>query len=198
MEGKEMIEILPGVELDDRQRKVIFLVQEHTLAENVTLTVTRGHSTPLQQLKIIERKAGANDCMFSEFVPGNLHDKTGVWRNGQEVQVYLWQQTWSMLLLRGEVVNPPLAAVCLEHYIRPGDEDMHGKLMYPSPHIKDLYDPAPCPLDFSGLIDRGMGTQYKDLARVARILEKAKAADCGIRFIKIEPKNNCAHCDLEV
>lgn len=192
-----MIDILPGAVLDDSQKRIIFRVQEHTIAEGVTLTVTRGHSTPLEQLKKIEREAKEEDCMFTEFRPGNLHDKTGIWRGGKEVQVYLWQQTWSMLLLRGVVINPPLAAVCLEHYIRPSGQDMYGEIMTASPHIKELDDPEPCPIDWSARVNRNTTIERIDPETVARILLAAKKAGAGIRYVKIEPYNVCVHTDTE-
>ena len=186
-----MIEILPGVELDKKQERVIFAVQDHTIDAGVTLTVTRGHSSPLEQLKIIDAKAQIENCKFSEFVPGNLHDKVEIWRAGQPIQAYRWQQTWSMLLQRGQVVNPPLAAVCLEHYVRYGGEDMFGKIIYPSPHI--ISDAV----DFSARVDRGMSTEKKDIVLVTTILLAAQKAGAGIRFVKPEPRNMCVHIDLE-
>jgi len=192
-----MIQILPEAILDDRQKRVIFAVQEHTVTAGVTLTVTRGHSTPVEQLKTIERYARDMNCLFSEFVPGNVHDKTTVWRGGKELQAYCWQQTWSALLFRGVIINPPLAAVCLEHYVNASGVDMNGQIIYPSPHIKDVNDPQPCPIDFSARVDRGTKAERVDIKLVTEILTKAKAAGAGIRFIKPEPRNVCVHCDLE-
>ena len=200
-----MIHILTGAVLDDHQKRVVYRIQEHTVPAGVTLTVTRGHSSPGAQLKYIERLAREHNCLFSEFVPGNLHDQTRIWRGGKELQVYLWQQSWSALLMKGIVVNPPLAAVCLEHYIRPTSEDMFMKIMYASPHIKELPtaeqikdgDFVPCPIDFSARIDRGTNAERVDLNGVVEILTTAKKAGAGIRFIKPEPQNVCVHIDLE-
>jgi len=192
-----MINTLPEAVLDDKQRKIIAAVDPHALAAGVTLTVTRGHSTPIKQLKTIETAARANECLFSEFVPGNVHDQTRIWRGGKEMQAYLWQQTWSALLIKGIVINPPLAAICLEHYHRPNNEDMFGQIIYPSPHIKELDNPLPCPIDFSARVDRLTRTERTDIALVTEILTKAKDAGAGIRFIKPEPKNVCVHCDTE-
>lgn len=193
-----MIAILPEASLDDRQRRVIAAVEPHAVEAGVTLTVTRGHSTPKSQLHTIWKLAEANNCVFSEFVADNVHDQALVWRDGKRIQVYYWAQTLSALLVRNVIVNPPLAFVCLEHYIRAETgEDMFGQIIYPSPHIKDLDDPNPCPIDFSARVDRMTRTDRVDLALVTEILTKAKAAGAGIRFIKPEPKNVCVHCDLE-
>ena len=200
-----MINILPGAVLDERQRSIIAAVDPHAEAEGVALTVTRGHSSPLEQLAMIERKARENNCLFKEFVSENLNDQALIWRDGKQMQAYLWQQSWSALLLKGIVINPPLAAVCLEHYIRPSSEDMYMKIMYPSPHIKEVPTPdqikrgeyTPCPIDFSARVDRGTKAERVDIKLVTEILTKAKAAGAGIRFIKPEPRNVCVHCDLE-
>lgn len=186
-----MIHILPGAKLDDKQKRVIYRIQEHTTASAVTLTVTRGHSSPEEQLRKIESAALDNDCLFTEFAHDDLHAKVRVWRDGRELNAYAWQQTWSALLLKGYIINPPLTAVCLEHYIRASGEDMYMKSMDPSPHIKSD------PIDFSGRIDRGMPTERVSLEQVTEILLKAKDSGAGIRYIKPEPKNVCVHIDLE-
>lgn len=185
-----MIFILPGVVLDDKQKKVIFAIQDVTTMEGVALTVTRGHSTPAQQLSTIEDYARKNNCLFTEFIPGDATATIKLWRGGQEIIVYAWQQTWSMLLFKGIVVNPPFKATCLEHYIRPSGEDMFMKMIDASPHTTSD------PIDFSAKIDRGMTTEKEDIDVVEGILKKAQANGSGIRFIKPEPKNVCVHIDL--
>jgi hypothetical protein len=192
-----MITILPEAILDDRQRKIIAAVEPYAVEAGVTLTVTRGHSSPVRQLKTIENAARDNDCLFSEFISGDPHAVVSVWRGGKEQQFYAWQQTWSALLFKGIIINPPLAAVCLEHYVNAAGVDMMGQIIYPSPHIKELDDPKPCPIDFSARVDRLTRTDRKDIALVTKILTKAKDAGVGIRFIKPEPKNVCVHCDTE-
>lgn len=185
-----MIRIKPGADLDDKQKRVIARIQPFTASAAVTLTVTRGHDSPLGQLATIEDYARRHDCLFLEFRPGELYEKHTVWLDGKQKEVYLWQQTWSMLLHKGVIINPPLAAECLFDYFAPG-RNKKGEIILPSPHI--LSDP----LDFSGRVDRHMKTERVDIALVAAILTKAKNAGAGIRAIKPEPANVCVHIDLE-
>jgi len=192
-----MILILPEAVIDEKQKAVIFRIQDFTTAENVTLTVTRGHSSPYDQLAIIEKYAKQHNCLFEEFQPGVLADKLDVWIDGEQKSVYPWQQTWSMLLhlyslnggKRGALVNPPMIAECLFDYIV-GDHNKKGELIQPSPHI------VSDPIDFSGRVDRGLKTERVDIPLVTKILERAKAGGAGIRGIKPEVGNCCVHTDL--
>ncbi len=202
-----MIHIKPGAILDDHQKQVLLNIQPHTVG--FTLLVTRGHSSPLDQLRTIEQFAHAHTCLFSEFIHDNLHDKTKVWIRGEEKEVYLWQQTWSMLLhlywmskgLRGAKVNSPFAAECLFDYVADG-RNKKGEIIQPSPHIKELTDPKPCPIDFSQringrIVNGDMIGGTPDIHAVAGIMEKAKSAGAGIRNITVEPANGCVHIDIE-
>jgi hypothetical protein len=192
-----MIQILPGVKLDDLQRRVIEKITPYTDADGIMLSVTRGHSTPLEQLAMIERKARENGCLFTEFIPEDLHTMVTVYRDSRELKAYAWAQTLSALLMKGIVINPPLTFTCLEHYIRPTSEDMYLKLMHPSPHIKALDDPEPCPIDFSARVDRLLPTERESISLVVSIMQEAKRGGAGIRFIKPEPKNVCVHIDID-
>lgn len=206
--GREtMIQINPKALLDDRQKKVIFNIQEHTFGH--LLYVTRGHSRPLDQLRTIEQYAHAQNCLFSEFIHDNLLDKTKIWIKGIEKEVYLWQQTWAMLLhlyhtsngKRGAKINPPFAAECLFDYVADGRNKI-GEIISPSPHIKELDDHKPCPIDFSQrtdgrLLDGVMLGGVPNIKIVAQIMETAKAAGAGIRNITVEPANGCVHIDID-
>jgi len=192
-----MIQIKPDALLDEHQKRVIFKIQEHTVPLGITLTVTRGHSTPLEQLNTIERLARKNKCLFTDFIPGDIHTRVKVWRSGKQFEAYAWAQTLSSLLFKDFIINGPFQFTCLEHYIRSTGEDMFLKIINPSPHIKALDDPNPCPLDFSSKIDRDMKTERVDIHLVTDIMVKAQAAGAGIRFIKPEPRNGCVHVDLD-
>ena len=216
-----MINIFPSAVIDEKQKEVIYKVQEQTYKFGVTLTVTRGHSSALEQLKTVEDFAKESNCLFPEFLSGNLKDTRVVWRDGHAINAYLWQQSWAMLLLKytlsngkqGKVVNPPASAVCLEHYIRPNCEDMYMKVIHVSPHIEGRTDKATdfqkinykldsdkitfFPIDFSARVDREMKTERIDIPLVIKILTAAKADGAGIRFIKPEPANVCVHVDTE-
>lgn len=179
-----MITIRPTAVLDDKQKQVIYNIQPFTVG--MDLEVTRGHSSPLEQLNTIEAFAVKNNCRFSEFKSGNLYDDVDIWIDGEKKRVYCWQQTWSMLLHKGVIVNPPIAAECLFEYINAAGINRKGELIPPSPHI--MRDP----IDFSARVN---GTP--NMAFVAKILNRAKASGAGIRFVKQEPKNGCVHIDLE-
>ena len=116
-----MIHIRKGAHLDDKQKRVIYNINPFTIAMNIE--VTRGHSTPMEQLNIIEQYAIEQNCLFSEYQPEALHDKLDMWIDGALRSVYRWQQTWSMLLHKGVIINPPLAAECLFSYINSAGVD---------------------------------------------------------------------------
>lgn len=180
-----MITIRPGAVLDEKQQRVIYKIQQHTLGH--MLTVTRGHSTPLEQLQTIADFALRHNVRFHEFdaenfAPEDLHRTVEI--DGQHR--YCWQQTWSRLLHLGIVVNPPLVAECLEDYINDQGYNRKGESIQPSPHI--LSDP----IDFSARIDGA-----PNMPKVIELLTTAMNNGAGIRFVKPEPKNGCVHIDLE-
>lgn len=193
-----MIHIHDNAVLDDKQKQVVFNIQPFTVG--LDLEITRGHSTPLQQLNLIELYARKERCLFTEFVMGDVHAIAEIWIDGIQRKLYAWQQTWSMLLHRGIIINPPLVAECLFDYTNAAGHNKKGELIQPSPHIKDVPTAEQlatgeyviCPIDFSQKVN---GVPNIQLA--ARILTQAKAAGAGLRYVKLEPHNGCVHCDLE-
>jgi len=165
-----MIRIRNGAILDQKQRAVLDRIGFYT--DTLILEVTRGHSTPIEQLGTITKLAADNGVKRPEFVVGDLHTKVTI--DGKEL--YTWQRTWSWLLHIGVIVNPPLIAECVEEY-----NGEKGRVINPSPHI--LSDP----IDFSG---------GDDIDRVYDVLSRAKSGNVGIRNLKLERVNHCVHVDL--
>ena len=180
-----MVEIKKNAVLDGNQKEIITRIA--LACGDDRLTVTRGHSTPQEQLSLIHRFAVANECVFPEFIPNGPIDLK-VELSGVGL-VYHWQRTWSRLLHMGVVVNPPHTAICLEEYTRPSGEQMKGKLIDESAHIVGQKNGC-FPLDFSARVNGKI-----NFARVRDVLEKAKAAGAGIKEIKLERGNTCVHID---
>src|SRR5574343_102586 len=203
-----MIVISPRAVLDDNQRKILDGIGKYT--DNDTIYVTRGHSLPIDQLRHIEQYAIIHNCKFSEFEHDNLFDKVDIWINGENKNIYRWQQSWSMLLhlywmtkgLRGALINPPFAEECLFDYFNNG-VNKKGQIINPSPHIKDLTCSRPCPIDFSqrinGQVVAGEMVGGKaDIDRVAKIMDNARAGGVGIQDTVIERSNGCVHIDTTI
>lgn len=182
-----MITIRKTAVLDERQKKVIKAIEPFTTG--MDMEVTRGHDTPRGQLQTIAKYARQNGVYFPEFSPdivdiGLIVDIPIVGR------VRTWERVWSKLLSIGVIINPPLAGKCLFPYVRASGESMLGKMIDPSPHIKELDDPKPCPIDFSAKVNG-----ISNIKLATQILNKAKDAGAGIRFVKPEIRNACVHCD---
>ena len=188
-----MINIKPDAAIDPNQQIVINKILPFT--DGYNLTITRGHSSPIEQLNLI--KKFSKECGLNFLEIDNEPWNELIFPFGK-INVYPFQQSWSMLLnmsyksngTKGKIINPPIPATCLFDYVSNGVNKI-GQIINPSPHIKDIKDPHPCPLDFSGNIDG-----KPNLNLVVSILNKAKAAGVGIKNITVEPANNCAHCDL--
>ena len=152
-----------------------------------TITATRGHSDPLEQLRLIERFAREDGVLLKSFVHDNLYDKIVV--DGEEV--YAWVPTWRLLLDRyhatngkqGKLINPPLAAL------------YKGRLIQPSPHIVGGKSGI-WPIDFSGKVKLRDGSEIHGLDIVADILHQAQKSGVRISNITKETGNNCAHADF--
>lgn len=193
---------------DDNQKKIIAGLADYT--DGHTIYITRGHSSPLGQLRTIEAYARDNKCLMTEFVHDDLHSMTDIWVDGVKKHVYTWQQTHSMLLhlyytsgeKRGAKINPPFACECLFDYVADG-RNKKGEIIKPSPHIKLLDDPKPCPIDASQridgqVVDGVMVGGTPDIKTVSEIFNKAKAAGIGIQNVTIEIANGCVHGDTAI
>lgn len=172
-----MTSIARGVILNDRLKQVV--AQIGRFPDSETLTVTSGVRGPEKQLSIIGKFAAIKGVKFSEYLVGNIYDKVTLAGVGE---VYRWQQTWSRLLALGVIVNPPVAAACLEDYTHPSKGLVKaGTLIQASPHTRGTA------LDFSGA---------NNIDRVVAVLSTAKAGGAEIKNILIERENDCVHVDV--
>lgn len=172
-----MITYRPGVKMNERLVAVV--EQIAPFARDISLIITSGVRDPQNQLSIIGKYAEIKGVRFKEFETGNLLDKVEIPEHGL---VYRWQQTWSRLLRMGIIVNPPLAAKCLEDYKHPSKGYVSaGTLIQGSPHTRGTA------FDVSGANNMGM---------IVGILTTAKAGGADIKDFLIERENNCVHVDI--
>jgi hypothetical protein len=173
-----MISFRPGIKLNDRLSAVI--QQLAPFAGDVILTITSGIRDPEDQLSSIGKYAVARGVKFAEYEVGNLYDKVSLPDIGGEV--YRWQQTWSRLLHLGVIINPPLAAHCLEDYHHPTKGHVpRGTLIQGSPHFRGTA------FDISGA---------NNLEEVIGVVTTAKAGGAEIKDFLVERENNCVHIDV--
>jgi len=189
-----------GAEFDTWQERVLEEIAFFT--DGYTLTATRGHSSPLDQLRIIEQYARQHDVLLKPFVKDDLY--TRVFDANENAEIYLWQHSWSALLNlyhitggeKGKKINPPLAATCLRDYVNSAGVNQRGKTIVPSPHIAGGKNGA-WPIDFSGNILLADGSKMTSLDIVADIMHEAQLSGVAISNITREPGNNCVHIDLK-
>jgi hypothetical protein len=173
-----MISFSPGIKLNARLSQVI--QQIAPFAGGTMLKITSGLRDPIGQLSIIGKYAAIHGVKFSEYQVGNLYDQVIIGGFGV---VYRWQQTWSRLLHLGIIVNPPLAATCLEDYTHPSKGFIKaGTFIQGSPHIQGTA------FDISA-------ANNKD--RVVDILSSALAGGADIKDFLIERENNCVHVNIK-
>lgn len=174
-----MLTIRPNVKLNDHLSKVIWDIAPYTGA--VKIEVTSGVREPIDQLHLISWYALEKGVKFPEFRPQELHEK--VQPVELESEVYRWQRTWSRLLHMGVIINPPLAAVCLEDSIRPNGTNRKGEVIQGSPHSRGTA------FDISGKA----GFPSTEI-----VLKEAKAAGVGIKDWLLERENNAVHVNISV
>jgi hypothetical protein len=150
----------------------------------VKMVITSGLRDPQDQLRVIAGYAAEHGVSFPEFDANDPHKKVRL-ADGRDV--YAWQRTWSRLLFIGIVINPPLAAECLEDYIRPNGENMKGKLLQGSVHGNGKA--------FDEQADGNLKDAQDEVPKKIAVLEKAKAAGVKIKGWKVERKNNAIHVD---
>jgi hypothetical protein len=153
--------------------------------ENEPVTVTSGLRTAEKQLEIIAEKVKQHhlEAMFPEWLlfKGNKADvKTKI----DEHQFYWWQRSWSKLLNLNDIVNPPLAAILLEDYTKPGTViNKKGSVVDISPHQR------------GNAFDIGGGTRIHERANI--ILKAANEKKCFIFSYLVEYVNNAIHINTE-
>ncbi len=167
-----MIILRPNVKLSEQLSKVIWDLSPYTGETDVELT--SGIREPIEQLHLIGWYAKEYGIYFPEF---DLQDLHGI-RTVDGIAVATWQRTWSRLLHFGIIINPPLAAECLEYSLRPDGSNRKGEIIPGSPH-----GTGKC-FDLSG---------KAGLDLIAKFLADAKADGVEIRNWIIERKNNAVH-----
>lgn len=138
--------------------------------------VTSIYRSPEDQLRIIINYAKKNNLQvqFSE------KDYDTMQSNG----LYVWQETWSLLLNKGIIVNPPLSAKVLFDYVRDG-KNKKGEIIPPSPHF------------FGNCFDIGGGANgIQDELNVINYAIKTDK-DLLIKDFLIEKNNNCIHINVK-
>lgn len=146
--------------------------------------VTSGVRTEADQLRIIEEKVlrhglGSKYFEWGMFLGNKADCRTNINGGGS---VYWWQRTWSDLLEIGNIVNPPIAAVCLSNYVRPDGKAMKGVEIGISSHQKGRA------FDIGG----GMNLKAKEKCLLAAL----KGAQTFIVNYRVEQINNAIHLSL--
>ena len=97
---------------------------------------------------------------------------------------YVWQQTWSDLLDKGLLINPPNAAKCLGTY-------KHGQIIQPSSHFRGVA------FDISGSKGNTPSERASTVDDELKVVLDAMAdPKLGIRSYTVERANNCLHINV--
>lgn len=178
------IKVNEGVVLTPTIERTITLLDPYF--ENEPVTVTSGLRTQDKQLEIIAEKVKQHhiEAMFPEWLlfKGNKADvKTKI----DEHQFYWWQRAWSKLLNLNDIVNPPLPAILLEDYTKPGTViNKKGSVVDISPHQR------------GNAFDIGGGRRIHE---ISNIVSKAKnEKKCFIYSYLTEIVNNAVHINCEL
>lgn len=115
------LKVNPEVVLTPTLSRTILLLESH-FTYNLAF-VTSGKRSNYDQLRIIKdyAKRKAIENLFPEFLESYsspIEKKVVVEGFGE---IYWWQRVWSKLLNLGIIINPPLAAMVLFDYFRPGN-----------------------------------------------------------------------------
>lgn len=153
--------------------------------QNEPSLITSGVRTEADQMRIICEKVHRHGLKgkyfeWAMFTGNEPSVKTNINGGGQ---VYWWQRTWSDLLEIGNIVNPPLPAVCLSNYVRPDGKAMKGVEIGISSHQRGVA------FDIGG----GMNLKNKE----QRLLEAIKTVKlCYILNYRTEKVNNALHVSI--
>jgi hypothetical protein len=161
------MDIKKSAVLDDYQKSVLSQIDD--MFPGIGLLVSRGHSTPLEQLYLIGYYS--QGFHYPEFTPQDVYKMVDVEYEGKSVNAYAWWRTWGESLHRGIIINPPLPAMAPYDYFKNGV--------------------IPCPIDFSQKINGS-----PDIERVNSCMIAAKASGVPISYVTIEHGNGCVHIGL--
>lgn len=173
--------IQTGVDLTPTIEPVIVALDP--LFEPLPRYVTSGRRNPESQLRLIRRYAISAGVAreFPEFATCTVSGVVRIELEGKEQELFGWQRTWSRLLNRGIIINPPVAATVLFYYIRNGI-NKKGRTIQPSPHFKGT------------AFDIGSGGTTVEA--VEAIIKKAMAAGVrGLAGYVVEHDQGCVHVD---
>lgn len=175
--------VLPTVTLTPTISRTIQMLDEYF--QELPATVTSGERSVHQQLLIIFEEALSRglEKEFLELTKESLAlpDLMTILTDG--TTVYWWQRAWSRLLVLGFIVNPPIRAKCLEHYISKKlgvpDKDMFGEFIELSTHQMGIA--------FDISVHTGIGE------KTMRVSRAFKEGHCYIHSYKVEKENQALH-----
>lgn len=162
-----------GVKRTTKTDPVIARLDEYFFLSHLVSYVTDVLRTPEDQVALIMRYAKSEklDVQFK------ATDFAVVGTDGH----YVWQMTWSILLSKGYLINPPMAAKVLTDYVKDGI-NKKGQTIMQSAHFA-----GKC-FDIGGY-DAADPTVTNEQA----VTELAMRSQVGIKDITVERKNNCVH-----
>lgn len=155
--------------------------------EGESSEITSGWRAPMDQLRIILDKAKRHgiDNDFPEFKQPNKDMRPPeICVIVDDKPLFWWQRTWSKLLSIGDIVNPPIPAIILFDYVRPGStENKKGQIIQISPHQRGLA------FDIAG------GENLTEKAK--RVMKASQEGNCFITNFLVEHVNNAVHVDVQ-
>lgn len=177
-----------GVILTPSTEPVIADLEEWYRQYNCKSYVTSGLRTPQSQFQIIKQAAIARG-LSGEYPKIMSADINTVMVDGSKT-IPVWQTVWSRLLVKGFLVNPPVAAYCLYDYVHPKKGKIPaGTLIKSSPHFKGTA------FDIGGNGESEDKTINDELG----ILEQAfnSGSIPNLLSYTVERENNALHCDCK-
>ena len=178
-----------NVELNERIEESIAAVRPHFARANHKATVTSGYRSPHTQVfqAILPNAKKAHiDTLFPEFVQGIAEQ----WQVGKKVDtpegnLYWWHRTWSRLLNKNYIVNPPLESVCLYNSFRADGSNRKDTLIRQTPHSR------------GSCYDIGGGKNYSPNDEYAILLQAKQDPATLIVGMMLETMNDCVHVDIK-
>lgn len=168
------------VVLTPRLDTVISTLDSLAKRMNIHEEITSGSRSPEMQLQTIIDLCHNNGMGIWHFTNTDVDSKLS---NGN----YIWQESWSLLLERGIIVNPPRAAMVLESYIDNGVQK-RGTIIQPSSHIK------------GEAFDKTYRESLDSSKKIDRLIETAifEMPELKILNFRIEPLQGCTHTNISL
>jgi hypothetical protein len=167
----------------------IIAVRPYYAARKHKATITSGYRSPDYQLQLIMGFIRDNGFVeqFFELSDGIMYSypvNKFIFVDGDSY--YWWQRGWSHLLGLGFIINPPIAAMCLEHSLRSDGTDRFHSVIPVTPHANGT------------AYDQDGGTDHDPTDEFAIMQVAAKDLKCKIRGLVIERKQSCVHTDIGI